>query len=142
MKKAFPYILLAVLAITALLIKRCRNASHAKKTVTDTMDRNNGLDRRLSFLEYTEHATCRMECEHVSTKTIEDVLQNFTIDTASSEFNARPCPIYSLEGYTEDKQHLRVIFAQCDNKTKVVTCINFDPADECHCPGVGTRYEH
>jgi hypothetical protein len=142
MKKAFPYILLALLAIAALLIKRCRNASHSKKTATDNVDRNNGLDRRLSFLEYTDHAKCRMDCEHISTQTIENSLQTWHVDTAASEFNAGPCPIFALQGYTENKQHLRIIFAQCDFKTKLITCFNVDSVFDCHCPGVGIKYEH
>jgi hypothetical protein len=36
--------------------------------------------------------------------------------------NDNPCPTYALQGYTNDGQHLRVIFAQCATKTKVVTC--------------------
>ncbi|MEP6748669.1 MAG: DUF4258 domain-containing protein [Bacteroidota bacterium] len=142
MKKAFPYILLAVLAIGAIFIKRCRNESGGnKKATTDNIDRNNGLDRRLSFLEYTDHAKCRMQCEHISTQTIETGLQNWQIDTAASEFTARPCPIYALQGYSVEKQHLRIIFGQCDFKTKVITCINIDSVFDCHCPGVGIKYE-
>lgn len=142
MKKAFPYILLAVLAVAALLIKRCRNAPNSKKTVTGNIDRNNGLDRRLSFLEYTEHAVCRMTCGHISKQTIESGFQHWQIDSAASEFNARPCPIYALTGYTEDSLHLRIVFGQCDFKTKVITCMNIDAAFDCHCPGVGIKYEH
>jgi hypothetical protein len=142
MKKAFPYILLAVLAVAALLIKRCRNASGSKKTATDNIDRNTSFDRRLSFLEYTEHATCRMECGHTSKQIIENGFQHWEIDTAASEFNVHPCPIYALTGYTADSLHLRIIFAQCDFKTKVITCMNIDAAFDCHCPGVGIKYEH
>ena len=142
MKKAFPYILLALLAIAALFIKRCRNGSHIKKAATDNIDRNNGLDRRLSFIEYTDHAKCRMECGHISTSAIENGLQNWPIDTSASEFNAHPCPIFALEGYTANKQHLRIIFGQCDFKTKLVTCMNIDSVYDCRCPGVGAKYEH
>jgi hypothetical protein len=142
MKKAFPYILLLVLAIAVLFIKRCRAVPETKKTVTDTVDRNSTLDRRTGFLEYTEHATCRMDCGHITRQAVEYILQNGQVNIAKSETHAHPCPIYALEGYSPEKQHLRIIFAQCDYKTKVITCTGIDSGFDCHCPGVGTKYEH
>ena len=143
MKKAFPYILLGLLAVVALVIKRCRMASAEKKTVTGSVDRNNGLDRRIDVLEYTTHATCRMECGHITAPTVVAILQKGQVNGSKSEVNARPCPVYALEGYSSDSsQHLRVIFAQCDYKTKVVTCIDLEKPFDCHCAGVGAKYEH
>ena len=81
MKKAFPYLLLAVLAIAALLIKR--NAVQARR-VTETVDRNNGLDRRTNMLEYTAHATCKMNCVHISQQQVAQILQNGQINDAEN----------------------------------------------------------
>ena len=142
MKKAFPYILLALLAITALFIKRCRTSSGNKKKLTVTIDRNTALDRRTDFLEYTDHAKCRMDCGHITPQTIAYILENGQLNSAKTETSAHPCPVYALEGHSPGQQHLLVIFAQCDYKTKVITCINIDSAFDCHCPGVGTKYEH
>ncbi len=146
MKKALPIILLALLAIVALVVKRCRSTAATSKKTTkpekDSFDRNSNLDRRTTFLEYTEHAKCRMECGHITQQTIEYILKNGDIDSASSELNAHPCPVYALQAYTSEKQHLRIIFSQCDYKTKVITCINIDSALTCSCPGVGTKYDH
>jgi hypothetical protein len=152
MKKAAPYILLAVLVVIALLVRRC-NDSHAepKKTTRDqrrdndntaAADRNRGFDRRISYLEYTQHAKCRMECRHITQEEVKDIMQNGKVNYNKSEASGKPCPIYALEGYTQaDNQHVRIVFAQCDYKTKVVTCIDLDNEFECHCPGDNNKNE-
>ena len=141
--KALPYIFLAVLVIAAIFIKRCNNGktSHGPTVTTGNTDRNNGLDRRVSFLDYTKHALCRMDCRHITQEEIKYILQNGTINYRKSEANGHPCPTYALEGYPPGKQHLRVVFAQCDSKTKVVTCIDLDTEFECHCPGDENKHE-
>jgi hypothetical protein len=144
MKKAFPYILLGLLAIAALLIKRCRNAAPGGtiKAGTETVDRNNRLDRRTGLLEYTEHAKCRMDCIHTTQQQVAHILEKGEINAAKTETGARPCPIYVLDGYTTDSLHLQVVFAQCDYKTKVMSCRNLDAAEDCHCSGPGSKYDH
>ena len=141
MKKAFPYILLALLAVLALFIKRCRNSS-ANKTATGTADRNNGLDRRTGMLEYTAHATCRMECLHLTQQQVAHILETGVINTNKSETGARPCPVYVLDGYTTDSLPLRVAFAQCDHKTKVMSCVAPGADSLCNCTGLGSKYDH
>jgi hypothetical protein len=148
MKKAFPFLVLFVLAVTAISIRRCRqpgsaivsnNNTHAP---ADNTNRDNGFDRRASLLEYTHHARCRMECRHITEEEVKDILQNGNINYRKSEANGMPCPTYALEGYThQDNQHVRIVFAQCDNSTKVVTCIDLDVDYECHCPGDGNKHE-
>jgi hypothetical protein len=143
-KKALPYILLALLVITALAIKRCNSGTAAKtdpRVQTDNINRNNGLDRRVNFLEYTQHAKCRMDCRHITQEEVKYILQNGQINYKKSEASGHPCPTYALEGYSPEKQHLRVVFAQCDYKTKVVTCIDLDKEFECHCPGDENKHE-
>ena len=147
MKKAFPYLLLAAMVILALVIKRCRttpvndNNPRRNHAETDNTNRNNGLDRRVSYLEYTQHAKCRMECRHITRPEVEYILQNGEINYRKSEATGRPCPTYALEGYSPEHQHLRIVFAQCDYKTKVVTCIDLDQDFECHCPGDNNKHE-
>ena len=144
MKKVLPYIFLAVLVIAALAIKRCNNNSgdaSTKRVTTDNINRNIGLDRRVDFLEYTQHAKCRMECRQVTQEEVKYILQNGKINYRKSQIQTKPCPTYALEGYSADQQHLRIVFAQCDMKTKVVTCIDLDTEFECHCPGDGNKHE-
>ncbi len=143
-KKALPYILLALLVIAALTIKRCKRGSTTitnPREQTDNVNRNNGLDRRISFLEYTQHAKCRMDCRHITQEEVKYILQNGQINYKKSEASGHPCPTYALEGYSPEKQHLRIVFAQCDYKTKVVTCIDLDQEFECHCAGDDNKHE-
>jgi hypothetical protein len=40
-----------------------------------------------------------------------------------------------VQGETSDGEKIRVIFAQCREETKVITCYNLREDFECHCPG-------
>ncbi len=148
MKKALPYLLLAILVVAAISIRRCRQTTSPtvkndnRHEQNDNADRNHGFDRRTSYLEYTQHAKCRMECRHITQEEVEDIMQHGEINYKKSEATGTPCPTYALEGYThKDNQHVRIVFAQCDYKTKVVTCIDLDQDFECHCPGDGNKHE-
>lgn len=146
--KAAPYILLAVLLIAAVLITRFRQGSGAsgdakERTTTSrtankgtaTVNRNRGFDRRVSYLEYTKHARCRMECRDITQAEVQDVMKKGAVNYRKSNVKGHPCPTYAVEGYTPDQQHVRIVFAQCDQSTKVVTCIDLEKEWQCHCPG-------
>ena len=138
-KKILPILFFALLALAAIWLKNRNGLNNdekeRKKPKTDkpTVNRDRGFDRRISYLEYTRHAKCRMECRHVTQKEVEDIVRNGEINYRKSDVNDVPCPTYALEGYTDDKQHVRIVFAQCDNKTKVVTCIDLDNELACDC---------
>ncbi len=138
-KKILPYLFFALLAIAAIWLRNRNGLNNddkeRKKPKTDkpTVNRDRGFDRRTSYLEYTLHAKCRMECRHITQKEVEDIVRNGEINYRKSDVNDMPCPTYALEGYTGDKQHVRIVFAQCDNKTKVVTCIDLDNEFACDC---------
>ena len=74
-----------------------------------------------------------MECRHITQKEVEGIVRNGEINYKKSDVNDMPCPTYALEGFTDDKQHVRIVFAQCDFKTKVVTCIDLDNEFACDC---------
>jgi hypothetical protein len=141
LKKVIPFTIL-VLAVTAVLIFRNSSGNHsAQRTTTSHTDpsqevnRDHGFNRRVSDLEYTKHAKCRMDCRHITQAEVQEILQNGTINYRKSNENDRPCPTYAVEGTTLENQRLRIVFAQCDNTTKVVTCIELGKEWECHCPG-------
>jgi Domain of unknown function (DUF4258) len=149
MKKAFPYILIAALGLALYLLKNYENRGSAKEKREDTrrrtkenttddnkVNRDNGFDRTIGAVDYTQHAKCRMDCRHISQEEVMDILKNGTINYRKSFAKGKPCPTYALEGNTQkDNQHVRIVFAQCDTKTKVVTCIDLDNDFTCHCPG-------
>jgi len=93
------------------------------------------FNRHPSHLVYTHHAICRMDCRHISKKDIVEIMQRGIIIFNRSNIYDRPCPTFALQGFTNGHENLRVIFAQCDNETKVVTCYNLHKEYECHCPG-------
>ena len=140
MKKAAPFLLLIIMALLVIFIRRCKGEENVigRKTTgsaKNSAKRNNGFDRTLSYIEYTDHAVCRMECRKISQEDIEDIMRNGEINYNKSEVKQAPCPVYAVQGYTRDREHLRVIFGQCDYQTKVITCYNLDQDFECHCPG-------
>jgi len=142
-KKWVPLAIVVVLGAALLLVKRFGKTDNAKpKTRTEKktdpaadVNRNRGFDRRVSYIEYTQHAKCRMQCRHINQSEVEEIMKDGAINYKKSDVNDRPCPTYALEGITSDNQRVRIVFAQCDLKTKVVTCIDLNTDWECHCPG-------
>ena len=75
-----------------------------------------------------------MQCRQITAEEVKDIMQNGSVNYRKSNVYAKPCPEYALEGYTkQDDQHVRIVFAQCDHKTKVVTCIDLDKDFDCTC---------
>ena len=153
-KKWLPFVIVVVLGIALFFVKKMQSKVQPppiKRTETTTRDtkdpasgpdRNRGFDRRISYLEYTKHAKCRMDCRHISQAEVEQIMREGTINYKKSDVNARPCPTYALEGVTSDNQRVRIVFAQCDNTSKVVTTIDLGTNWECHCPGDDEKYKN
>lgn len=118
-----------------------------KKTTTTTkntggVNRNRGFDRRTSYLEYTEHAKCRMKCRRISQAEVEEIMRDGNINYSKSTTKDKPCPTYALEGITRDDQRVRIVYAQCDYKTKVVTVIDLETDWSCECPGDDSKHQN
>jgi hypothetical protein len=145
MKKALPYILLIVMAVALVSLKKCRQTGSKNKSSgsqSGDVNRNRGFDRRTSFIVYTQHARCRMDCRHIDESEVGDIMKNGSVNYRKSETDATPCPTYALEGVTHDSQRVRIVFAQCDQSSKVVTVIDLDTEWECHCPGDDNKYKN
>lgn len=147
-KKAIPYIILLSGLVAILIIKHYSKYQPAPKTTISHSDpsqeanRNDGFNRRVASLEYTKHAKCRMDCRHITQDEVEEIMHNGTINYRKSNPDGSPCPTYAIEGNTSKNQHLRIVFAQCDNETKVVTCIDLGKEWQCHCPGDADKYDN
>ena len=149
MKKALPLILLAVLAIVVLLIKKCSNGSSSVSkdksglgAAATEINRDRGFDRRVSYLQYSNHARCRMECRHITESEVQETMLDGKINYRKSDIQNARCPRYALEDQTKDGQHVRIVFAQCDNYTEVVTVIDLDTEWTCDCPGDDDKYKN
>jgi len=149
MKKALPLILLVVLAIVVLLIKRCSHGSSSVAkdksdpgVVSTEVNRDRGFDRRVSYLQYSNHARCRMECRHITESEVQETMRDGKINYRKSDVQNARCPRYALEDQTTDGQHVRIVFAQCDSYTEVVTVIDLDTEWTCDCPGDDDKYKN
>ena len=150
LKKAAPLILVAMLAVLLFVARRCKNeqttrsgtnVSSTKKN-TDAVDRDKGFDRRISYLEYSNHAKCRMQCRKISQAEVEEIMQDGKINYNKSDLQNTRCPRYAVEGVTADNQEVRIVFAQCNEKTEVVTVIDLDTEWSCSCPGDDKKYNN
>jgi hypothetical protein len=140
LRKWLPFILIVILGIAVLLVKSWKNA---RKTAPKT-DQNNSsqrklgngkFDRNISYLEYSKHASCRMDCRQISVSEVETIIRNGSINYNKSDIGNARCPRYALEGRTADNQRVRIVFAQCRKSTVVVTVIDLDKEWVCDCPG-------
>lgn len=140
MKKAAPYIVLAILAIIAITIKQCNNKQatdpvkpipEKPKIVTDE-DGRRKFDRNTTELFFTKHARCRMECRRITQKEVREILAKGTINYNKSDLNGVDGPTYALEGVTSDRQRVRVIFSPKQKHMTVVTVIDLE--NEWACP--------
>jgi hypothetical protein len=154
MKKIAPLILILVLAAVLLVIRNCSSANQPgvrkKPTINDTRRRENeasvnrdlGFDRRIHFLEYSNHAKCRMQCRKITQAEVEEIMKEGKINYNKSDLKNARCPRYAVEGITRDHQRVRMIFAQCNTKTEVVTVIDLETEWSCDCPGDDKKYEN
>lgn len=151
-KKWYPFILIAILLAALVVVKlvgkkSSTNTTKPKTTTTtkdpaSTLNRDRGFDRRVSYLEYSEHAKCRMQCRKISQREVEEIMKEGKINYNKSDIQNARCPRYAVEGVTSDNQRVRIVYAQCDDKTVVVTVIDLEADYECHCPGDDDKYEN
>lgn len=143
MKKAIPYLILAVFFVIALGVRQCRqqkdvepNTSTTNNTTksTDASGKENLDAFRDPESEYffTKHARCRMECRKITQKEIREIVAKAEVNYNKSELDATQGPKYAVEGYTsKDRQHIRVIVAPKQRHLSIVTVIDLDKDWEC-----------
>jgi len=145
MKKAIPYLLLAVLFVIAFFVKQYRDQvsvaqdqspkTEARKSTKSSADTRNSLDVfRDTDAEYffTKHARCRMDCRSITQKEVKEIVRKADVNYNKSDLNAAQGPKYALEGYTSrDRQHIRVIVAPKQKHLSIVTVIDLDKDWEC-----------
>jgi hypothetical protein len=89
---------------------------------------------RKQHLEYTDHGKCRMTCRGISEKDIKFILEKGSVNFSKSDPRDKPCPSYAVEGTTPNERELRIICADCDSITRIVTAIDLKlEKDTCDC---------
>ena len=152
-QKWYPLLIIIVLGGLLFYLKNCRETApkpSPKKDITQPKrdpaagdpDRDKGFDRRTALLEYSKHATCRMDCRHISKSEVEEIMRDGKINYNKSDLQNARCPRYAVEGVTSDNQRVRIVYAQCNNATTVVTVIDLETDFECHCPGDDDKYKN
>ena len=151
-KKWTPYILIVLMVVAIVVIKLVKGndttSTKPKTTTTNPKDpassvnRDHGFDRRTSYLKYSNHANCRMECRKISKAEVEEIMKDGSINYNKSDIKNARCPRYAVEGVTKDKQRVRIVYAQCNESTTVVTVIDLETDFECHCPGDDDKYNN
>lgn len=87
-------------------------------------------------LEYTLHGECRMTCRNITSEELKEILKNGKVNYDKSEVHGEPCPTYAVEGTTTTNKQLRIVIADCDTISRVVTAIdlNLEKEEEgCDC---------
>jgi hypothetical protein len=85
-------------------------------------------------LELTKHGECRMKCRNITEAEIKALLKSGKINYDKSEVRAKPCGTYAVEGKTTDGQEVRIVIADCDTISKVVTAIDLkNDIENCDC---------
>lgn len=85
-------------------------------------------------LELTKHGECRMKCRNITEEEIKAVLKSGKINYDKSNVRDKPFGTYAVEGITADGQNVRIVIADCDTISRVVTAIDLKMEnDSCEC---------
>ena len=132
-KKYLPYLVLLVAALLLFYIKKNQRGTsgRARPDVTITAAEPLPFSRTAKII-YSKHARCRMECRHIDTAEIAEILASGVLNAAKIEEDERG-KTYPLEGVTHDSQHVRIVFAPKQEELVVVTVIDLEKDWYCDC---------
>ena len=82
---------------------------------------------------FTKHALCRMECRYIDEMEIKFALKEGRINEKKSQRNDKPCPTFAIETRSQDGQLVRVVCADCQEYTKIITVIDLENKFKCNC---------
>jgi Domain of unknown function (DUF4258) len=153
MKKALPYIFLAVLLVAVFAIRQYRSSSPGKNLTDKEKEQiirkeenknkpENRTDNEKTNLDvfrdegadfyFTKHARCRMKCRHITQEEVKEIVKKASVNYNKSELDAPQGPKYALEGYTsKENQHVRIIVAPKERHLTIVTVIDLDEDWDC-----------
>lgn len=130
----YRIIIIGVIVICTLMIRviypSLRAVKHSSRTTQQT---GKELNRNIDHLILTDHARCRMKCRDITEVEIEEILHDGTVNYEKSNLGDERGASFALDGYTREKQHLRVVFAPKKKEMVVVTCIDLDKEWQCDC---------
>src|SRR5450432_1581994 len=74
----------------------------AKNGPSPRISKNEPFNRR-GELVFTKHARCRMDCRHITSKEIHEILDNGTINYGKSEPDGKTDYKWAVEGVTNER---------------------------------------
>ena len=144
LKKYIPYIVLLAAGLLLFYIKKYQRGAMPVKPkvdqvittdnypVADNTKTDEPFNRHTNHLIYTKHARCRMECRHIDESEVKEVLEDGKLNYNKIEESDKG-KSYPLEGFTHNKQHVRIVFAPKKENLVVVTVIDLDNEWPCDC---------
>lgn len=148
LKKYLPYILLIAAALLLFFIKKNQRGKTSEKPTTEQTedritvpavlpadekpDEVEGFNRNTNNIIFSKHAKCRMDCRKIDESEVREILKNGKINYKKIQSDKRG-KTYPVEGYTHDKQHVRIVFAPKGDGLVVVTVIDLETEWACDC---------
>ena len=74
-----------------------------------------------------------MKCRQITQQEVKEILAEGEINYSKSNLDDPQGPTYALEGVTDDRQNVRIIFAPKQQHMSVVTVIDLDVEHQCDC---------
>lgn len=157
LKKYLPYLLLIAAALLFYWVKKNQRGNKPAKPETEQVTEKitvpavlpeekkvdeaetrpddgavEGFDRNATHIIFSKHAKCRMDCRKIDESEVKEILKSGTINHKKIQ-NDKRGKTYPVEGYTHDKQYVRIVFAPKDDGLVVVTVIDLDTEWKCDC---------
>ncbi len=148
LKKYLPYLLLVAAGLLFYFVKKNQRGNRVNKPETeqvteritvpailpqdDKAEEVEGFNRNATRIIFSKHAKCRMDCRKIDESEVKEILKNGTINHKKIQ-NDKRGKTYPVEGFTHDKQHVRIVFAPKDDGLVVVTVIDLDTEWKCDC---------
>ncbi len=86
-----------------------------------------------SNLILTKHVKCRMDCRQITLEEIKEIIGQGKINIAKSGVGSKGDSTFALEGFSHEKQHIRVIVAPENGGLVIITCIDLNKEWPCNC---------
>jgi Domain of unknown function (DUF4258) len=148
LKKYLPYLLLIAAGLLFYFVKKNQRGNRVNKPETEQVTERitvpailpqdekteevEGFDRNATHIIFSKHAKCRMDCRKIDESEVKEILKNGIINKKKIQ-NDKRGKTYPVEGFTHDKQHVRIVFAPKDDGLVVVTVIDLDTDWKCDC---------
>ncbi|KAA9039078.1 DUF4258 domain-containing protein [Ginsengibacter hankyongi] len=123
--------LVLIIIVAALLIIKLLAFYRQEHTVVNPSNKDSF--RNTTHLILTKHAKCRMDCRHITEDEIREIIHDGRVNEAKSGPGTKGDETYALEGYSDERQHLRIIVAPENDGLVVITCIDLDNEWACNC---------